>query len=240
MKIPVVREHGSWVVFILSAIIAIIAGIDAPMGTLPYYKLSITILGLAMLINSKRPLTSVLKGTTRKSINMYWFLAFSISGLLMLIPFLIDGITAFSIFIPIIILYIVLLYRGKEHSLVSELAGFALLCVTAPVVYFVLTGDLSLRLYIMVSLFFSAGVFKVRLRMRKGLGDRMVMILYCLGVFIIFRSLGISTVILIPLSENIITALWIRKEGLKTTGQIELLKGVAFTLLFLLYRDTIL
>jgi hypothetical protein len=235
VRIPVVKEHGSWVVFILSAIIAIIAGIETSKDPIPYYKLSLTISGLALLINSKKPLASALRGTMERTSNIYWFLIFSISGLLMLVPFLIDGIMVFSIFIPLIALYTVLLYMGKEHSLISELTGFSLLCITAPAVYFVLTGELSLRLYLMVLLFFAAGIFKVRLRMRKRPLDRIVMILYCLGVFMIFRYLDLSTIILIPLSENTITALWIREEGLKTTGQIELFKGVVFVLLFLFY-----
>jgi len=150
----------------------------------------------------------------------------------MVIPFIFTGITHFLMFLPLVIIYILLLLAGKEHSLIAELIGFALLCISASVIYFLLTGDFSLRLYLMVSLFFSAGVFKVRVRIKRDINYRIMMILYCLMVFMIFMYLDIPTIILLPLLENLLTALWIREEKLSTTGQIELFKGVAFVFLF--------
>jgi hypothetical protein len=232
VNIPVVKEHGSWVVFALSSIVAVIAAMDVSMGEIPYLRLVPVISGIALLINSKKPLTSAIRAGRQRASSIYWFFFFSMCGLLMVFPFMIKGIVSFSVFLPLIILYALLLFSGREHSLIAELTGFALLCVTAPVVYFILTGELSLRLYLIVLLFFSAGVFKVRLRLRKGVKEKAMMILYCIGVFIVFRYLGVPTIILLPLLENLLTALWIREEKLSTTGQIELLKGVAFVFLF--------
>lgn len=235
MKIPLVKEHGSWVVFILSSLSAIFTGIYAyPMDKVPYLELILTVLGIAFLINSKKPLTTALKTKAERGINIYWFLAFSLGGTAMTLPFLVTGITQFLMFIPLIIIYVILLLRGKEHSLIAELIGFSLLCVSAPVIYFVLTENFSLRIYLIVFMFFAAGVFKVRVRMRRSIQYRVMMLIYCLMVFLIFRYLGVSTIILLPLIENVFTSLWIREEKLKTTGQIELVKGVVFMLLFIL------
>jgi len=52
VKIPLVKEHGSWVVFALSSIVAVIAGIDASMDEIPYLELILVISGLGLLINS--------------------------------------------------------------------------------------------------------------------------------------------------------------------------------------------
>ncbi|GAB4540409.1 MAG: hypothetical protein Fur0020_09610 [Thermodesulfovibrionia bacterium] len=199
------------------------------MDGLPFVRLILSIIGIAILINSKKALTLALKGGNGGT---YWFLAFTLIGLAMLLPFIYSGITNFLPFTPLIIIYVILLIKGKEHSLLSELVGFSLLCISAPIVYFILTGDFSFKLYLVVFMFFASGVFKVRVRMRRTITHRVIMSLYCLFVFVAFRYLNIPTIILLPLIENIITSLWIREEGLKTTGQIELAKGIVFTVLF--------
>ncbi len=234
MKIPVVKEHGSWVVFILSSISAIFTGIDGSMDEIPYLKLSLTILGLAFLINSKKPLATAIKTEAERTLNICWFLFFSLCGLIMTLPFLFVRIEQFLIFIPLIIIYVILLLRGREHSLIAELIGFSLLCVSAPVIYFVLTGNFSYRLYLVVFMFFTAGVFKVRVRLKRNIQYRVMMLIYCLMVFMVFKYLDVPTIILLPIIENVLTSLWIREEKLKTTGQIELIKGIVFTLLLIL------
>lgn len=227
MKVPIVKEHGSWVVFVLSSLSAILIAIRKyPMEDIPFTSLILSLTGIAFLINSKKALTIALNGG-----GIYWFLGFSLCGLSMLIPFLYSGITNFLLFIPLVIIYIILLIKGKEHSLISELIGFSLLCLSAPIIYFVLTDDFSIKLYLVIFMFFSAGVFKVRVRLRRTISYRVMMLLYCLMVLISFKYLNVSTIILLPLIENISTSLWIRDEKLKTTGQIELAKGIIFILL---------
>jgi hypothetical protein len=233
MKIPVVKEWGSWAVFSSSCLAGLITGLktrpwltDRPFAAVT----ALTISGLAFLINSKYPLASALRSKGKKE-HVLWFLFFALTGFALLTPFLIEGIKTFQFFAILIASYIVLLSSGKEHHLAAELNGFALLTISAPVVYFAVTGEMSWKLYIAVTVFFSAGVFKVRLRLRRTPLMRIVMILYCIAAAVIFYALAISVLILLPFLENIMTSLWMREERLRTTGNMELLKSVIFIIL---------
>jgi uncharacterized membrane protein HdeD (DUF308 family) len=133
-------------------------------------------------------------------------------------------------FSPLVLSYLVLILKGKEHNLLTELNGFALLILSAPIVYFVITGELSLRLFFAVFVFFASGVFKVRARIKKTHFFRWIAVVYCAFAFIIFHSLlNISPVVLLPLVENIVSMVRMREEKLRTTGNIELIKGLVFT-----------
>jgi hypothetical protein len=233
MKIPIVKEWGSWAVFSSSCLAGLIAGIKTKpwLAGRDFTNLTVlTVLGLAFLINAKNPLASALRAKGKKE-HVLWFLFFVLSGLALLIPFLTEGIKTFQIFAILVASYIVLLYSGKEHHLAAELNGFALLTVSAPIVYFAVTGEMSWKLYLTVTVFFSAGVFKVRLRLRKTLLFRLVMILYCISSAALFYYMNISLLILLPFLENIVTAFWLREEKLRTTGYTELAKGIMFIIL---------
>lgn len=234
MKVPIVKEHGSWVVFVLSCV----AGVTTGLLTHPWQagrefsvETFLTILGLALLINSKSPLSSVLRAGGQRREPLLWFLGFSLAGMALLTPFLTEGLGSFWVFSPLVLSYVVLLSAGKEHALIAELNGFALLSLAAPIVHFVITGEMSFTLYLAVFLFFGAGVFKVRVRVRKTTGYRVLMPLYCLSALAVFLYVGISTIMLLPLLENIAFSIWPREEKLRTTGNIELIKGVIFTAL---------
>lgn len=245
MKIPIVKEYGSWAVFIFSCMAGLIIGLltrpwqtgkDFSMDTL------LTILGLMLLINSKNPLSSALRTKSestrtegQKKEHLLWFMFFSLVGFVLLTPFLTNGIKTFLFFSPFVLSYMILLSRGKEHYLLTELNGFALLALSAPIIYFVITGEMSLRLYLAVFIFFAAGVLKVRVRIKKTLAYRWLMIFYCTASLVFFYYLDISVVVLLPLLENIISVLWMREEKLKTTGNAELIKGVIFTILLIFF-----
>ena len=233
MKIPIVKEWGSWAVFSSSCLTGLIAGLKTQpwLSGRDYTNVTaLTIAGLVFLINSKNPLASAFRsgGEIR---HVRWFLFFTLTGLALLIPFLTVGIEAFQFFALLVLSYFVLLYSGKEHHLAAELNGFALLTITAPVVYFAVTGEMSWKLYFAVTVFFSAGVFKVRLRLRKTPLFRLVMIIYCKIAAVIFYFIDVSVLILLPFLENIVTALWLREEKLSTTGYTELAKGIFFIVL---------
>jgi voltage-gated potassium channel Kch len=237
MKIPFVKEWGSWAVFSSSCLAGLIAGLKTQpwLSGRDFTDLTVlTVLGLSFLINAKNPLASALRSKGKKE-HVRWFLFFTLTGLALLIPFLTEGIKAFQFFALLVVSYIVLLYSGKEHHLAAELNGFALLTVSAPVVYFAVTGEMSWKLYLAVTVFFSAGVFKVRLRLRKSLLFRLVMILYCIMSAALFYYMNISLLILLPFLDNIMTALWLREEKLSTTGYIELTKGIVFLILIGLF-----
>lgn len=231
MKIPVVKEWGSWAVFFSSSLAALVAGLlTRPWETGRDFSnvTLITVLGLAFLINSKNPLASALRTRGNKKEHILWFLFFSVSGLVLLIPFLLEGVRPFIFFSVLVMSYGILLHKGKEHSLLTEYNGFALLTLAAPVIYFTVTGVLSLKLYASVLLFFGAGVFKVRVRTRKTMRYRWIMALYCALAVVLYALLNISVIILLPLIENIVSILFMREEKLRTTGYTELVKGIIF------------
>jgi len=230
MKVPVVKEWGSWVVFSSSCLAGLIAGLNTKpwLAGRDFARVTVlTVIGLVFLINSKNPLASALRSRGKKR-HVRWFLFFAVTGFVFMIPFLTEGIRAFQIFALLAVTYVVLLSFGKEHHLAAELNGFALLTISAPVVYFAVTGEMSWKLYLAVTVFFSAGVFKVRMRLRKTPLFRLVMVLYCLTSAVLFYYTNISVLILVPLLENIAMALWLREEKLSKTGYTELAKSVLF------------
>jgi len=237
MKLPVVKEWGSWAVFFTSCLAGLITGLRTrPWMTEREFSTvtALTIVGLTLLINSKNPLASAIRSKGKKE-HVLWFMVFLITGIVLLIPFLVEGLKSF---LPVALLvagYAVLLWSGKEHYLVTELNGFALLTIAAPAVYFAVTGEMSWKLYLAVTLFFWAGVFKVRMRLRKTPLFRWVMFLYCAAVSIVFHFISIPVVLLLPFIENIISAVRLREEKLRTTGNIELIKGVLFIILVSLF-----
>ncbi|RPI33666.1 MAG: hypothetical protein EHM54_10470 [Nitrospiraceae bacterium] len=237
MKIPIVREWGSWAVFFTSCLGGLIAGLRMRPwvhGREFAAETLLTILGLTLLINSKPSIASSIRSKGKKE-HILWLLFFVIAGLALLTPFLVKGLNAFLIFALPAAGYLILLWAGKEHNLATELTGFSLLTVAAPAVYFAVTGDMSWKLYLAVTLFFWAGVLKVRMRLRKSGFFRSVMIFYCVTVSLIYNFLGVPVLILLPLLENVFTALWLRPEKLRATGYTELAKGILFLIFIWLF-----
>jgi hypothetical protein len=146
-------------------------------------------------------------------------------------PFLIDGTRIFFVSSMLVLIYFVFVSSGKEHSLFAELNGFALLTLSAPIVYYVITSDVSWRLYVAVLVFFWAGIIKVRVRLKKTVPYRILMVIYCAAASILFYALSIPVILLLALFENIISVILMREERLRTTGNIELIKGAVFLVL---------
>jgi hypothetical protein len=232
VKIPFVKEWGSWVVFGASCLAAVAAGFsthtwEAGRDT----EIITTIAGLFFLINIKPPLVAAFRTKGTKSGHIAWGLIFMAAGLLLLAPFLRSGIDRFAPFFVLAVSYVLFVWSGKEHNVFAELNGFALLTASAPLVYFVITGVVSIKLYAAVLFFFAAGVLKVRMRIRKTIFFRILMIAYCAVVINIYYVMRINVLLLVPFSENIISALWLREHKLKTTGYIELAKSIVFVVL---------
>ncbi|MBI5675298.1 MAG: YwiC-like family protein [Nitrospirae bacterium] len=238
MKIPVVKEHGSWVVFIFSSVAGIAAGLKVNSRHMDidfFFVPILTIVGLAFLINSKAPLASVFRTKTEKKAYLTWFAFFSVSGTLLLIPFLYNGLKTFIVFLPLVLGYLILLSLEMEHNIFVELLGFAILALSAPIVYFAVTGAMSYRLYFVVFIFFAAGVFKVRMRIKKDLKYRLLMGFYSIASLFVFFLLNMPLVVLAPFSENIVSAIRMSDLKLRTIGNIELIKGLIFTALLIFF-----
>lgn len=238
MKIPVVKEHGSWVVFIFSSVAGIAAGLRARPWHMErdfFFVPILTIIGLTFLINAKAPLASALRTKSDRERHLIWFAFFSLSGILFLIPFLYGGLKTFIVFLPLVLSYVILLSLEMEHNIFVELLGFAILALSAPMVYFAVTGAMSYRLYFVVFIFFAAGVFKVRIRIKKDLSYRLLMGFYCAVSLVVFFFLNMPVVMLAPFIENVVSAIRMRDEKLRTIGNIELVKGLIFTALLIFF-----
>jgi hypothetical protein len=235
MKIPVVKEHGSWVVSALSFVAGFATGAAShrafpDAGMLPGL---LTLAGLALLINSKSPMASLLKGA-RTGKSLAWFLVFTVSGCLLLFPFMLNGFRSFVIFSPLLLLYVILLYGGRERNLLTELTGFSLLTLPAPVAYFVATGSISYRLYLAVFIYFAAGVFKVRATTRRDAVYRLLMVFYCAVCPVTYFILGLPVIVLLPLLENVFSAIWTGERPLSMIGNTEFAKGIIFVVLLIM------
>ncbi|MBI4844130.1 MAG: YwiC-like family protein [Nitrospirae bacterium] len=234
MKIPLVKEHGAWFVFLLSFASGIIAGYPIMLSSFSEALPGLFFIsaGLAFFINSKASLVSFLRTGLRNISELLWLAFFWSAGFILILPLLEHGLMELAPFLLLILIYVFFLFLKKEHLLFTELAGFALLTLSAPVAFFTVAGIFSIKLYIAVLIFFCAGVFKVRMRLRKSFLFRMIMALYCFFALAVYSFFEISLWILFPLLENVTNAALMRDEKLKTTGNTELAKGVLF-LIFL-------
>lgn len=230
MNIPIVKEHGSWVVSGLSFGAGIAAGLldsRAYPDSGVLLTALLTFAALAFFINTKRPLASILK-RARAGKHLAWLLFFTVTGLLMMTPFLMRGFGSFVIFSPLVILYVILLYSGRERNLITELTGFSLLTLAAPVAYFVVSGTVSYRFYLALFLYFSAGVFQVRAQTRRDGFYRRLMVVYCSLCVSVYLFFDMPVIALLPLTENISSAIWPGELKLKTIGTLEFAKGIIF------------
>ena len=101
MKIPVVKEWGSWVVYISSLLAAFAAGLlHSPGQTGKGLSVALisTILGLTFVINAKNPLSATIRTKGRQKEHLNWLLFFGVTGLILLLPFLLDGFQFFWFF----------------------------------------------------------------------------------------------------------------------------------------------
>ncbi len=237
MKPYILKEYGSWSVFIFSFLAGLIMASGKTIGINTLFLF----IGLSLLFNSKQ---AFVIGIRLK--NSFAWVVFSsqvISGL-MLLYFSINSyfstsepevlkLYAFSL-IPLI--YLLFLLILGEHNLFTEIAGFLSLCLSSLIAYFSVTKLININLYIMVSLFFVAGVFKVRVQLKRGFLERLMSILYLVFISLLILVLKLPFLPFLPLIDNLIYSLFIYRTRLKTTGWIEVFKGIAFLVLFYLAR----
>ncbi|MCX7794181.1 MAG: hypothetical protein N2257_07255 [Thermodesulfovibrionales bacterium] len=226
MKNYILKEYGSWSLLLFSYSAGVIAAGRVELNIL------LPLLGIGLLINSKQ--SFVLWHRLRKKEALFLFALQISTGLLIL--FLSEGLSFLRLyfFVPVPVLYLMLLVLRGEHSILTEIAGFLTLCLSSLIAYFSITGDIALRLYIALSLFFLAGVFRVRLQLMKGVREKITMIIYLIVTAILYMILKINILMLIPLLDNLIFALTLYRVRLQVTGWIEFIKGILFLLLLYL------
>jgi hypothetical protein len=132
-------------------------------------------------------------------------------------------------FVPVV--YLISLKFLGEHSLITEISGFVLLSLSALIAKLTASGAIDPVLFITVAIFFTAGVFKVRVQFAKGMLQRILMVIYVGFAIAVYWLMHTPVVILLPLIDNLVFSITLYKLKLRCTGWLEVLKGVAFLLL---------
>jgi hypothetical protein len=222
------KEYGSWSVLTLAYLIG--AGVSGAFS----WTLVPVFIALGLLINSKQAFTKWNRGTDdRKSLII--FLGHIAAATVILVAVFGGDIPRL---LPLLIFPAAYLLSSKlagEHFILTELLGFALLSLAAVLAKFLLTAGLDARLFLGVALYFTAGVFKVKTLLLRKTQDRILGALYVMLSAYVYRRMHIPLIVLLPLIDNLIVAAWPYKVKLKTTGWIEVAKGLAFLGLFVFY-----
>jgi hypothetical protein len=222
------KEYGSWSVLAVAYLTGLAVSRGFTWKTLPLF------LSLALLVNSKQPFTLWLrrKGESRALLVLLGHLV--AASAVLIAVFGADG----PRLLPLLVFPIAYLLMNRfagEHFLLTELLGFAVISLAAVLAKFVVTGGLDVRLFVAVSLYFTAGVFKVKALLLKKPADRVLTALYVAFAVFAYRAFHIPFVILLPLIDNLIVSAFLYKVRLKTTGWIEVAKSLLFLALMIIF-----
>ncbi len=223
MRRYLLREYGSWGVMTISYLTGVGVSGNAGLSALAVF------FSLCLLINSKQALTLWMRGAAPgRRISAIVFGA-QVAGAAFLPALLVFGSARhFLLYAIVPLAYIALLLFAGEHHILTEISGFSLLTLSSLIGRYVTSGIADHRLYAAVALFFIAGVFKVRVQLRKDLRHRAGMIIYLAVATLIYSWMKLPLIALLPLAENLFFSLALYRVSLRTTGWIEVAKGLIF------------
>lgn len=221
----ILKEYGSWSVLLISFLCGIAASRAFDVLLLPLF------LSLALLINSKQAFTRWTRGRGGLSV----FLG-QLAAAAAVLLFLFGG--DIPMLLPLLLFpaaYLLLNRFAGEHNLLTEASGFALISLAAVLAKFLLTGGIDVRLFVAVALYFIAGVFKVRVLLRKKAVDRVLSVAYVMFCLFIYKRFYIPSLVLLPLLDNVAASVLLYSVRLRTTGWIEVGKSLLFLVLLSVY-----
>lgn len=226
MKRYILKEYGSWGVMLM----AFAAG-PAVSGRFSMKALA-ALLALALFINAKQAFTVWMRSAAaERTTPLAVFLGQGILATALLTAVSGQGITQLIPYAGIPFAYLLCLKLLGEHALPTEVLGFVLLSLSSLIGRFAVSGVIDPRLYLAAAVFFTAGVFKVRIQFRKEARYRMLMIAYLAGSIVIYLTFDLPLLLLVPLADNFLFALIRYRAALSTTGWLEVSKGLAFLVL---------
>ena len=228
MKDYVLKEYGSWSVLIVAYLAGLIAGRGIMPDVFPVF------IALGILVNSKQAFTRWSRQTAEKEALAVLLTHIVVAAAILIYVFRDNTLTL----LPLLVVpgaYLIVNKIAGEHHVVTELLGFALLSLAAPIAKFAVGGVLDLTLFAAVAVFFCAGVFKVRVQLRKRDVDRIVSLVYLYIAAMAYVVLKLPVIILLPLLDNVIFTIVLYQVKLKTTGWIEVGKSVLFLVLIAVY-----
>lgn len=222
----ILKEYGSWCVAVLCYLAGLCVGSQFGPDAVAVFA------AVILCVNSKQALTHWLRSKRRDSReSLAVFVSQIMIAALLVGTATWDSLTAFLPFLVMPVAYLLLLFLMGEHFILTEITGFFLIAVAAPLAEFASSGLIDVKLYIAVAVFFAAGVFKVRLQFTGRGVYRLLMVAYVVLVSYVYHFLDLSLVPLLPLFDNLVFAAAPYKVRLRTAGRLEVVKGVLFVAL---------
>jgi hypothetical protein len=222
------KEYGSWSVLVISFCIGVGVSRAFSWSLLPLF------LALALLINAKQAYTMWGRKTDGSRSLAVFLVHLIAAGAILLAVFRSDIV----MLLPLLLFPAAYLISSKfagEHARVTEVLGFVLLSLAAVLAKYLLTGGLDVRLFLGVMFYFTAGVFKVKTLLLRKMKDRIAIVVHALLALYVFHRMYIPYIILLPLVDNLLVALYPYRVKLKTTGWIEVAKSLTAFALFINY-----
>jgi hypothetical protein len=226
MKRYLLKEYGAWGVMLMAYAAGLVASGRFGMKALA------ALFALALLINSKQSFTVWMRSAAAaKAAPRAVFLAQTVIAATILTAVAGDKILQLMPYAVIPLSYLLCLKLLGEHALITEVTGFVLLALSSLIGRFAASGEIDPRLFFAVAVFFTAGVFKVRIQLRKTMRYRMLMAAYLIASSVLYIAAGLPLLLLVPLVENLVFAATLYRAGLRTTGWVEVAKGLVFLVL---------
>jgi hypothetical protein len=229
LKQYILKEYGSWGVMTLSYLTGIVVSGRITPGAAAVF------IAIALYINSKQTLVLWMRrrgGNPARPLAV--FLVQVLVATMMLLSVLGASLGLLMPYALVPVAYLICLKLLGEHSIITEISGFALLSLSALVAKLTTTGVVDPVLFTAVAVFFIAGVFKVRVQFRKAMPQRALMVVYLGFALAVYRLIHAPVLVLIPLIDNLVFSITLYRAKLGVTGWLEVLKGVVFLLLMAL------
>jgi len=225
------KEYGSWGVLTIAYLTGLVAARQATIKAVAGF------LALALLINAKQAVTIWTRAAAKERIapGMIFFAHILIASLLLFPLYQQYDISLLLPFAVFPAAYLLALKFFGEHAIATEALGFILLSLAALVAKAIVGSGLDGSLFIVVAAFFVAGVFRVRLQLKKKMLYRILLFCYVGAAAALFFVMGYRVLLLLPLIDNMVFALTLYRVGLSTTGWIEMAKGFMFLLLMAVF-----
>ncbi len=151
----ILKEYGSWSVLTIAYLIGLLVSREFKWEAVPVF------VSLALLINSKQAYMKWMRGTAARKPLAIFLGQIIIAAVILLIVFKSD----IPMLLPLLVFpaaYLASNWLAGEHSILTEALGFVLISLAAVLAKFLITEGLDVRLFVAVALYFTAGVFKVK------------------------------------------------------------------------------
>ncbi len=174
------KEHGAWAVLFVPLLVGL--GVSRS----PNWEGLLLILAALAFFIARQPVLTYFRerrfpkeARTQSASALIWAFLFVVLGVLAVLPLVLEGrhlLIPFGVaFSHWFMFHVILVLRRKERSLSGELLGVLGLTLTAPLAYYVSTGSLGREawlLYALCALYFSAGIFLVKMKVRAHLAKQ--------------------------------------------------------------------